>query len=108
MKKLLAVLVVVLLTGFMLFGTTPLMAEDAAQPAAPAEVAAPAEPAAPAVEPVAVMPADDAMGGMDSEEYFDEAKVLRDAAAKLKGMSGDAEAQKLAGQLEELASDYEY
>ena len=41
-------------------------------------------------------------------DEIDEAKFLKDAAAKLKTMSGDADAQKLAKQLEDLASDYEY
>lgn len=96
MKKFFAVFAVLFLAVFMFSSPALLIAEEAVQPAAPA------------VEPVVAEPADVLIDDMDSEEYFDEAKVLRDAAAKLKGMAGDAEAQKLAGQLEELASDYEY
>ncbi len=99
MKKFFAVFAVLFLAVFVFSSPALLIAEEAAQPAAPEE---------PVVEPAVAEPADALVDEMDSEEYFDEAKVLRDAAAKLKGMAGDAEAQKLAGQLEELASDYEY
>jgi len=94
MKKFYAVVVAMLFAVGLLFShSVSAVAEDAMPPAAPVEeVAAP-------VEEVA----DDVMA-----EEFDEAKILRDAAAKLKGIAGDADAQKLAGQLEELASDYEY
>ena len=102
MKKFFAgvVAVLLLMVGVMFSNSIQAKAEDqAAAPAAPA-VAAPAEVAKPADAAAAVEPAMD--------DSIDEAKVLKDAAAKLKGIANDPEAAKLAKQLEDLASDYEY